>query len=87
MKSEKARNQSNLNNNTDQPQQNDFENQLFEMGIPIGEKILELMAYREKGNASACNSAKREIKIVNMLHFINNQIWKCMFGRTADGLE
>ena len=22
-----------------------------------------------------------------MLHFINNQIWKCLFGKPADGLE
>lgn len=53
--------------------QNDLENQLFQLGLPIGEKVLELMFYREKGGISgACSNGKRETKLVNMLHFINN---------------
>ena len=50
----------------------ELEKELFDLGRPVGERILELMFYREKGTSSACNSGKREIKIVNMLHFINN---------------
>lgn len=65
----------------------DLEKELFELGKPVGMRVLELCQYREKGSSSACNNAKREIKIVNMLHFVNNQIWKTLFGRPADGLE
>ena len=65
----------------------DLETELYEMGKPIGERVLELMFYREKGTSQACSGAKREIRIVNMLHFINNQIWKGLFNRPADGLE
>jgi hypothetical protein len=28
---------------------NDLEHQLYQLGIPIGEKVLELLFYREKG--------------------------------------
>ena len=45
------------------------------------------MFYREKGTSAACDAGKREIKIINMLYFINNQIWKTLFGKNADGLE
>lgn len=41
---------------------------------------MELTFYREK-------SSKRETEIVHVLHFINNQVWKQLFGRKADGLE
>ena len=50
--------------------------QLHELGLPIGEKMLELTFYREKGNSNACSSGKRELEIVNMLHFINTTFWK-----------
>ena len=54
----------------------------------MGEKILELMFFREKGGINgACSQGKRETKIVAMLHFINNQVFKALFGRSADGLE
>lgn len=50
--------------------------------------MLELMSYREKGGMNgACANGKRETKIVPMLHFINNQVWKSFFGKPADGLE
>ena len=55
--------------------------------MPIGEKMLELSFYREKGNSHATSSGKRELEIVNMLHFINGTLWKQLFGRPADGLE
>ena len=49
--------------------------------------MLELSFYREKGNSHATSSGKRELEIVNMLHFINGTFWKQLFGRPADGLE
>ena len=54
----------------------------------MGEKLLELMFYREKGGINgACQQGKRETKLVPMLHFINNILWKHLFGKPADGLE
>lgn len=72
----------------DHPGQNDLEHQLYQLGVPVGEKLLELLFYREKGGQSgACSQGKRETKLVSMLHFINNQVWKALFGHQADGLE
>jgi trafficking protein particle complex subunit 5 len=65
----------------------DLEKELFDLGKPVGERILEMQCYRDKGGSNTCSSGKRELRIVNMLHFINNQIWKSLFGRPADGLE
>ena len=68
--------------------QSDLECQLHRLGVPVGEKMLELMFFREKGGANgACQNGKRETKAVQMLHFINNALWKALFGRPADGLE
>ena len=58
-----------------------MEHELHELGKPIGEKTLELILYRSKGNNSACNTLKRETKLINALYFINNQLWKTLFGR------
>ena len=49
--------------------------------------MLDLMSYREKGSSAACSNGKRNIKIVDMLHFITNQVWKNLFGRVADNIE
>ena len=57
------------------------------MGLPVGEKLLELTFYREKGNKDVTNAGKRILGIVDMLHFINEKLWKTLFSRTADGLE
>ena len=38
-------------------------------------------------NNNICQYGKREVKIVNMLHYINNQVWKTMFGKPGDGIE
>ena len=65
----------------------DLERELHALGLPVGERILELLFYREKGNSSPCMGGKREVKIINMLHFVNNQLWKSLFGKPADGLE
>ena len=65
----------------------DLEQRLFEIGLPVGERLLELTFNREKGSSTATSGGKRELGIVNMLHFINEKLWKTLFGRTADGLE
>ncbi len=58
----------------------DAQNELTYLGYPIGEKVLELTTFREKG-------FKRETKIVNMLQFIHNNLWKMLFNKTADGIQ
>ena len=71
-------------------EQADLEQELHDFGIPLGQRFLELTTYREKAisnNNNICLYGKREVKIVNMLHFINNQVWKTMFGKAGDGIE
>ena len=58
----------------------DLEEKLSSLGYPIGEKILELCSYKDK-------NYKREVKIVSMLQFIHNNVWKMLFGKMADGLQ
>ena len=68
----------------------DVEEQLHDLGVPLGEKLLELAVYRDKAipnNNKICEYGRRETKVVNMLHFINNNIWKILFNRPADGIE
>ena len=38
-------------------------------------------------NNNIVHYGRRETKIENMLHFINNNIWKTLFGRVGDGIE
>ena len=46
------------------------------------------MFARELGkNLNASGTGKREIGIVNMLHFINQQVWKGLFGRAGDEIK
>ena len=44
----------------------DLDSSLHALGLPIGEKILELLFFREKGgvNGACSSSTKRETKIV-----------------------
>lgn len=58
----------------------DIEEKLSCFGYSVGEKVLELASFREKGY-------KRETKIVSMLRFIHNNIWKMLFNKQADGLQ
>ena len=46
----------------------------------VGLRMSELCFFREK-------NAKREIKIVGILSYIKDSIWKTMFGKPADSLE
>ena len=46
------------------------------------------MFARELGKGlNAVGSGKRETGIVNMLHFINQQVWKSLFGRPGDEIK
>ena len=66
----------------------DLDHSLHSLGVPVGEKILELLSHRDMKGSGACSSqVKRETKMVNMLHFINKEVFRALFGRTADGLE
>lgn len=42
--------------------------------------MLELIVWREK-------NSKRETRILGILQFIHTQVWKTLFGKTADSLE
>ena len=58
----------------------DLEEKLSSLGYPIGEKILELCSLRDK-------NFKKSTKIVDMLQFIFNNVWKILFDKQADGLQ
>lgn len=42
--------------------------------------MLELLSYRDKSN-------RREIRLQGILQFINTNVWRCLFGKSADSLE
>ena len=58
----------------------ELERKLEECGISVGRRTLELLSYREKPN-------KRETRLNGILTFIQNNVWKNLFGRAADSLE
>lgn len=53
---------------------------LEDAGAGVGERMLEILSYREKGN-------RREIRLQGILQFINTNVWRCLFGKVADSLE
>ncbi len=65
---------------SDEEKDFDIEEKLSSFGYSIGEKVLELCSFREKG-------FKRETKIVSILQFIHNNVWKMLFNKQADGLQ
>lgn len=50
------------------------------MGYRVGQRILELIVWREK-------NSKRETRILGILQFIHTVVWKTLFGKPADSLE
>ncbi len=58
----------------------DLERKLEENGYGIGQRLIELVGCRER-------ITKRETKIVNMLQYITNVVWKHLFNKAADNLE
>ena len=57
-----------------------LEKKLEEAGFGIGQKISEIIGVRER-------ATKRETRIVNMLQYVSNVIWKHLFNKAADNLE
>lgn len=53
---------------------------LEEAGKEVGARMLELLSYRDKSN-------RREIRLQGILQFINTNVWRCLFGKSADSLE
>ncbi|KAF0981520.1 hypothetical protein FDP41_012177 [Naegleria fowleri] len=59
---------------------NELHEKLMQLGIPIGQRLLELCVLRDK-------NSKREIKVNNMLGFIGNTLWKTLYGRGVSTIE
>lgn len=53
---------------------------LADVGFDVGVRMLELLVHREK-------SGKRENRILGILSFLHTNVWKNLFGKTADSLE
>eukprot|EP00762_Andalucia_godoyi_P001486 ANDGO_00267.mRNA.1 Trafficking protein particle complex subunit 5 len=58
----------------------DLELRLSAIGEPIGVRFYELCVFRER-------SGKRDLKLVQALQYVHSNMWKCMFGKAADGIE
>lgn len=58
----------------------ELERRLMSVGQEVGERMLEALAFRDKG-------MRRETQIVGMLSFVHTVVWKALFGRPADALE
>lgn len=56
-----------------------MQQKLNEVGFPIGQKIMEVCAFKEK--------TPRFTKIESILLFIHNKVWKLLFGEKADELD
>eukprot|EP01095_Lingulamoeba_sp_RSL-Kostka_P017479 TRINITY_DN908_c2_g2_i1.p1 TRINITY_DN908_c2_g2~~TRINITY_DN908_c2_g2_i1.p1 ORF type:complete len:179 (+),score=33.82 TRINITY_DN908_c2_g2_i1:176-712(+) len=59
---------------------NNLEPRLTDLGWNVGVRLYEVLLYREKGT-------KREIRLISLLSFIQNSVWKALFGKQADSLE
>jgi len=58
----------------------ELERRLNEMGYRVGQRVLELIVWREK-------NSRRETRILGILQFIHTVVWKTLFGKAADSLE
>ncbi|KAH3661753.1 hypothetical protein OGAPHI_005931 [Ogataea philodendri] len=70
----------------------ELERKLNNLGYSIGLKMLELASLRENFNnnltsSGKSNMSKRNIKVLEILHFITSTIWPSLFGKPADNLE
>ncbi|KAG7784371.1 hypothetical protein KL910_004499 [Ogataea haglerorum] len=70
----------------------ELERKLNNLGYSIGTKVLELASLRENFNnnltsSGKSNMSKREIKVLEILHFITSVIWPSLFEKPADNLE
>lgn len=51
-----------------------------EAGYGIGQRVIELIGGRDR-------VTKRETRLVNMLQYVSNVVWKFLFNKVADNLE
>ena len=58
----------------------ELERKLANVGFDVGVRMLELLVHREK-------AGKRENRILGILSFLHTNVWKNLFGKTADSLE
>eukprot|EP00933_Yihiella_yeosuensis_P044141 TRINITY_DN3922_c0_g4_i1.p1 TRINITY_DN3922_c0_g4~~TRINITY_DN3922_c0_g4_i1.p1 ORF type:complete len:190 (+),score=25.71 TRINITY_DN3922_c0_g4_i1:74-643(+) len=58
----------------------DLEERLHEMGVPVGVRVLDLYCCRENRN-------KRENRLLPLLNFIAETMWKQLFGHKVDLLK
>ncbi|KAI9218466.1 transport protein particle subunit trs31 [Blastocladiella britannica] len=58
----------------------DLERTLNLVGYRVGQRYLELLVFRDRGS-------KRDTRLLNVLLFINTNVWKQVFGKPADVLE
>ncbi|KAI9029544.1 NO signaling/Golgi transport ligand-binding domain-containing protein [Phycomyces nitens] len=58
----------------------DLEKRMNEFGYRVGTRLLELLSWREK-------VPKRETRVLGVLYFIHNVVWKALFNKQADSLE
>ena len=54
---------------------------LNQQGYTIGQRLLELLLYREG------RTAKRETRVLGILQFTAQTVYRHLFGKPADGLE
>jgi hypothetical protein len=57
-----------------------LERKLEASGYAVGLRVLELYTLREKG-------AKRRTRLLQVLQFVSADVWRGLFGKTADSLE
>merc|ERR1719293_206276 len=58
----------------------ELEDRLHELGVPMGARILDLYCCRENRN-------RRETRLLPMLNFIAQTVWRQLFGHAADLLK
>ena len=58
-----------------------LERRLEEAGYVVGLRVLELQCLREKF------AGKRKTKLLQIIQWISTDMWKILFGKTADSLE
>lgn len=58
----------------------ELERRLDEVGYGVGLRLLEVLAYRERGQ-------RRETRLLDMLKFVHSTLWRYLFGRQARDLE
>ncbi|QDS77092.1 hypothetical protein FKW77_000516 [Venturia effusa] len=64
----------------------DLEMRLNAAGYPLGLRLLDLLLSRTP-TSSTQPPTTRPIRILSLLQFLSNTLWKHLFGRPADALE